>query len=490
MSAAVAAWHDAAHGAALIAVDPAGLGGMVLRAGAGPVRDRLLERLHALLPDGTPLRKLPLHANESRLLGGLDLAATLSAGKPVHERGLLGEAHGGLVIVAMAERMERGAAAIIAAAIDEGEVRLERDGIAMRVPARIGAIVLDEGAGDDPRPPTVLLDRLAFQASLDGVALADAVGDDVAASDIAAARAGLASVVVSDAMVESLAGAALALGVDSMRATLLAVRAARAAAALAGRTVANDDDAAVAARLVLAPRATRLPAPPDDAEQEPPPPEPPQQDAADDAQQQSQQEPDRPLDDVVLEAALASMPPDLLARLQSMDLRRRARSVARTCGAGCSAARGADVRPGRGAANCGPACASRWWKRCVPPRHGSRCAARRRRMHSARVHVRRDDFRIARYRSRTRTAVIFAVDASGSAALHRLAEAKGAVELVLAECYVRRDEVALIAFRGTAAEVMLPPTRSLARAKRTLAGLPGGGGTPLASGIDAARVAR
>jgi magnesium chelatase subunit D len=100
--------------------------------------------------------------------------------------------------------------------------------------------------------------------------------------------------------------------------------------------------------------------------------------------------------------------------------------------------------------------------------------------------VRRDDFHITRYRERRETTTLFAVDASGSAALHRLAEAKGAVELLLADCYVRRDRVALLAFRGPGCELLLPPTRSLARAKRSLAGLPGGGGTPLASAIDAA----
>jgi magnesium chelatase subunit D len=102
------------------------------------------------------------------------------------------------------------------------------------------------------------------------------------------------------------------------------------------------------------------------------------------------------------------------------------------------------------------------------------------------VEVRASDFRIARLQDRAETTTIFVVDASGSSALHRLAEAKGAVELLLADCYVRRDRVAVIAFRGRTAEVLLPPTRSLARAKRALAGLPGGGGTPLAAGIDSA----
>jgi magnesium chelatase subunit D len=103
-----------------------------------------------------------------------------------------------------------------------------------------------------------------------------------------------------------------------------------------------------------------------------------------------------------------------------------------------------------------------------------------------RIRISASDFHVTRYKPRTETVTIFAVDASGSSALNRLAEAKGAVELLLAECYVRRDQVALLGFRGRTAELLLPPTRSLLRAKRRLADLPGGGGTPLAAGIEAA----
>ena len=105
---------------------------------------------------------------------------------------------------------------------------------------------------------------------------------------------------------------------------------------------------------------------------------------------------------------------------------------------------------------------------------------------SDRIQVRIEDFHVTRYRQRSETTTIFAVDASGSSASNRLAEAKGAVELLLADCYVRRDSVAVLAFRGKTSELLLPPTRSLVRAKRSLSALPGGGGTPLAAGIDAA----
>jgi magnesium chelatase subunit D len=103
----------------------------------------------------------------------------------------------------------------------------------------------------------------------------------------------------------------------------------------------------------------------------------------------------------------------------------------------------------------------------------------------ARLRIRPGDLRLRRYEERSDRLIVFAVDASGSAALARLAEAKGAVELLLARAYARRDHVALVAFRGSGAEILLAPTRSLVQTKRRLAALPGGGATPLAAGLIA-----
>jgi magnesium chelatase subunit D len=102
------------------------------------------------------------------------------------------------------------------------------------------------------------------------------------------------------------------------------------------------------------------------------------------------------------------------------------------------------------------------------------------------LHIRPSDIRVRRYEEKSDRLLIFTVDASGSAAMARLGEAKGAIELLLAEAYARRDHVALVSFRGETAEVLLPPTRSLVQTKRRLAALPGGGGTPLAAGLKTA----
>jgi magnesium chelatase subunit D len=435
---------------------------------------------------------VPLHIADGRLLGGLDLSATLRAGRPVAERGLLAEADGGVVLLAMAERVARSTAAHLSAALDNHEVLVERDGITARTPTRFGVVALDEGANDEEQLPHTLVDRFAMLLDLNDIAWRDALPADYSAEEVLAiaARERLADIRIGEPMLEAICGTALALGVDSLRASLAAARVACAAAALAGARrgaggrrqrrrpagagAARDPPAD--ARTARRPAAGGAAAAGREPGRQPRQPDP----RAGDRQAAGRRgagvrrgrDPGQPAGDAARWARCAAA----AAPAASPAPARAAR-----CAVGPPAPAAASPAPAPGSASSRP---------CAPRRPGNGCVARS--VSSAGkggdllVEVRHDDFRVTRYKQRSETTTIFVVDASGSAALHRLAEAKGAVELLLADCYVRRDRVAMIAFRGPGAELLLPPTRSLVRAKRGLAGLPGGGGTPLACGIDAA----
>jgi magnesium chelatase subunit D len=396
----------------------------------------------------------------------------------------------------MAERLGSDTAARLAAVLDHGEVSVHREGLSLTRPARVAMIALDEGRDDDESAPPALRERLAFAPTLVRRSPRDeALPLPWTRDDVLAARAALPRVRCSDEVVQALCAAALALGVDSVRAPLLALRAARAATALAGRDEVETEDAALAARLVLAPRATRLPVPPEEAEPEAPPEPPPPPESAEpppenDADADVPREPDA-LEDRVLDAAKAAIPPGLLAALLGGALMRGAQSAGGKSGAmKKSGRRGRPAGVRRGEPRAGLRLNLIATLRTAAPWQPLR---RREALDrpsagggTTRIHVRREDFHVTRYRQHSETTTLFVVDASGSSALHRLAEAKGAVELLLADCYVRRDKVAVIGFRGTGAELLLPPTRSLVRAKKSLAGLPGGGGTPLSIAIDSA----
>jgi magnesium chelatase subunit D len=183
-----ATWQDALAALALFAVDPAGLQGIVLRSPAGPVRDRFLALLRGALPPGAAFRRMPPGIDDDRLLGGLDLAVTLQAGRPVAQRGLLAEADGGVVVLAMAERIEPGAAARLCAALDTGAVGVPRDGLAPELPARFGLVALDEGIAPDEAVPNCLLDRTAFHVDLSGIAPRDMADAGWTHADLATGR--------------------------------------------------------------------------------------------------------------------------------------------------------------------------------------------------------------------------------------------------------------------------------------------------------------
>ncbi len=438
--------------ARLFVISPHTFGGMVLR-GASPARDALVTALGTALP----CRRLPGHVDDERLLGGIDIAASLAAGKPVETRGLLAEAAGGALVVPMAERLDEALTGRLAQAVDAGTVAL---------------VLLDDGIEVEDGPPASLTERLAFHCDL---AASREVGPVVLDG-----AAGEAAPLKEDAM-SALAVTAAALGVHSLRPLIHAGEAARVHAALAGRDEVAKADLEAASRLVLAPGATQLPPqePPPDEEEEQPPPPPESGDKSEDSDTPTPEQ----LEEMLVEAAAASIPRDLLEQLTKGNAPRR--GAAGTGQKRKSGLRGKPLGARPGMPRGGARLAMIDTLRAAVPWQ----AVRRREAGAdkdAPILMRKDDLRIRRFEEKAARVTIFAVDASGSAAAARLAEAKGAVELMLAQAYVTRSEVALVAFRGETAELLLPPTRSLTRARRALAELPGGGGTPLAMGLNAA----
>ena len=432
-------WDQALLALRLLAIDP-GLGGIRIRARSGPVRDALP------LPDTVRLHPA---MGDDALHGGLDLAATLAVGRMVARPGLLDRP--GTLLLSMAERCPPALAMLLAQHLDA-------------VPRAL--ILLDEGT-EDEAPPAALMERLAFSVDLTDVALGNALP--------APTRDALdGPVTVTPDQIAQIAQVAAVCGIDSGRAPLMALRAARAHARLMGRDHVAEDDLTAACALTLAHRATRLPEVED-----------PQDDAQPEAQDQDRSEtPEDTLTDLpeemLLDAIRALLPDDLLARLAVQ--KARAGRGDGTGGARKGNRRGRPLpsRPGRleGGARIDIVATLRAaapWQ-TIRARESGRAG----------LHIRSGDVHVRRFAEQADRLLIFTVDASGSAALARLAEAKGAVELLLAQAYARRDHVALIAFRGTLAEVLLPPTRSLVQTKRRLAALPGGGGTPLAAGLEAA----
>lgn len=442
----LAPWDRVEAALAVLALDPAGVKGLWLRARAGAVRDRVTDALAAL---PLPLRRVHPAIDDASLFGGVDLAGTLAAGRVVRSAGVLGQPVA--VVLTMAERCGAGLAARLARALDD---------------RGSAVIALDEGAEEAEALPSALSDRLGLYLDLSDVAWSDSATVVLDLGRLAQAR-GAVVVTPPDAL-ETLTKVAAAMGIGSLRAPLLALAAARALAAWRGEAAISDDTLRHAAELTLAHRGDV----PEVGESAPPPPEEGETDAP------QQQEIDRPPEDVVLEAVRAALPADVLDRLTAGKAARMAKGSGGTGAARKGNHRGRPLPPRPGVPGSGKRIDLVSTLRAAAP-----WQPLRRRDGVEGLQIRAADLRLKRYQETSDRVLIFAVDASGSSAFARMAEAKGAVELLLAQAYARRDHVALIAFRGVEAELILPPTRSLVQTKRRLAGLAGGGGTPLASGL-------
>ncbi|MEN0000473.1 MAG: VWA domain-containing protein [Pseudomonadota bacterium] len=468
------AWTRALLAAAVLS-DPAfQWRGIIVEAGPGPVRDAWLDYLADLTGPQRRFRRLPANTPPARLDPTLDLEASITAGKPMRQAGILDENEDTCLVVPMAERLAPALVGRLAQAMDNS--------------AGPNLIFLCEADDEEDSMALALQDRCVLHVNLRTVSLRDALFTPA----IARPAEPESDVIVSEKLYAAAANAAAEFGAPGARKAQAVMRTLRALATHDNAAFAELHHLSQALELVFGITIAADPPQPDSAENEAPPDQPPENGPDDGDHEQTQDE--QPLDLAALQELLiavkaAAAPLEALRMTQQAANTNRSSALGKAGAARKNAQRGRPVGTTERPAFDGQRPDVIATLRNAAPWQRIRAKARGRDWQPGQpLHVSRSDFRFKRLEHPTETTVIFAVDASGSTALERLGEAKGCIEILLGRCYVRRDQVALVSFRGERAEILLEPTRSLVRAKKSLAALPGGGPTPLADALQKANM--
>ncbi|NEX11784.1 MAG: magnesium chelatase ATPase subunit D [Prosthecochloris sp.] len=492
----------------LLAIDPS-LGGVVIPAAVGSGKSTLARAFQDILPEQTPFVELPLNVTEDRLIGGVDLEATLVKGARVVQHGVLSKAHEGVLYVDSLSLLDSSAVSHVMDAMSRGEVLVEREGLSEVHPSKFMIVGTYDPSDGEVRMG--LLDRVGlivpFTTQNDFRARKQILQCNIGQKDaedtqdelrmlkgiLDAARKLLPQVSMTKEQVQGLIQSAISLGVEGNRVDIFVIRAALASAALAQRTDVDEEDMKLAVKLVLVPRATCMPQREEEVEEQMPPEEemPPEEPEAEDeeappdnsdpdAEEENEETPDM-IEELMMDAIETELPENLM----NISLASKKKSKSGSRGEALNNRRGRFVRSQPGEIRGGKVALIPTLISAAPWQESRRLERLRKtgKVSTTGLIINKEDVKVKKFRDKSGTLFIFIVDASGSMALNRMRQAKGAVSHLLQNAYVHRDQVALISFRGKEAQLLLPPSQSVDRAKRELDVLPTGGGTPLASAI-------
>jgi magnesium chelatase subunit D len=448
--------------------------GVLLRGDKGAGKTTAARGLAALLPEPAPFINLPIGSTEDRLLGGLQLERALK-GEAVLKPGLLSEAHGGVLYVDEINLLPAHLGDALLDTAASGVNVIEREGLSASHASEfvlLGSMNPEEGllrpqlldrfalsvditASLDPNLRQVVVERrIAFDRN--GVQFLDdwAQGQTLLREQVAGARKRLHSIVCSSEILGQISATICERGVRSLRADLAAMRAGAAYAALVGEQEVQPYHVETVLPLVLAHRVRnkgQSSSPPSPQKQPPMP--PPAEGTAQEAMER-----------IFKPKELTT--PAVTSAFEAQPTRGGAQPAA--------------------ADNRGPVVRTRRTE--SPAELDLRPTLNHAVLETGAVQPRVSDLHERVRKPKTGIRYLFVIDSSGShAAQERMRLVKGAAAALLNRSFKMNDEVAMIVFRGTAAQVVLEPTRILQEATIALEYLPTGGRTPLAHALDLAR---